>query len=223
MAGTSVKVRDSNSLRALCNIQNPGVVCMRDRVEWLSSDIADEECAIDGYKCVRLDRNRHGGGVVIYVHDSLEVHVLLRAPIDLEFVLVSVGNVHCKIFIGLLEFPCIWSGLLAASLAEQVNESYGVMRMLTFRKHADWLMRQIGIGCMTCLMLMSPGMNGRKRSWPLWTNASLRQVFPLDVISHGWQQISGALWGSEISLIAKLKGLGWEGIWTNTKQREIWL
>ena len=62
---------------------------MRDRV-MASSDIADEECAIDRYKCVRLDRNRHGGGVVIYVRDSLEVHVLLRAPIDLEFVLVAI-------------------------------------------------------------------------------------------------------------------------------------
>ena len=33
----------------------------------MDATIADHEIHIDGYKIVRLDRNRHGGGVCIYI------------------------------------------------------------------------------------------------------------------------------------------------------------
>jgi len=34
---------------------------------WLSPDIKDNELSIDGYRIFRLDRNRHGGGVVLVI------------------------------------------------------------------------------------------------------------------------------------------------------------
>ena len=38
----------------------------------------------------RLDRNRHGGGIVIYVHNAISVGVLLSGPNELEFLAVSL-------------------------------------------------------------------------------------------------------------------------------------
>ena len=34
---------------------------------WLSGDISDDEISLSGYSIVRLDRNRHGGGILIYI------------------------------------------------------------------------------------------------------------------------------------------------------------
>ena len=34
---------------------------------WLGADIEDNGLLIDDYKIVRLDRNRHGGGVALYI------------------------------------------------------------------------------------------------------------------------------------------------------------
>ena len=56
-------LRAETLVRALC------IMCIVE--SWLSEDIMDSEIAIDGYQLVRLDRNRHGGGVLAYIHNSL--------------------------------------------------------------------------------------------------------------------------------------------------------
>ena len=40
-------------------------------IRWLDDSIRDEEICIDGYKCIRLDRNRHGGGIIIFAQESI--------------------------------------------------------------------------------------------------------------------------------------------------------
>ena len=50
---------------------------------WLSGDISDDEIAVSGYSIVRLDRNRHGGGILIYIRSSLSFHVTVSGPFDL--------------------------------------------------------------------------------------------------------------------------------------------
>ena len=42
----------------------------------LDANIHDNEIKIDGYVSYRLDRNRHGGGVLFYVNEQLESHLL---------------------------------------------------------------------------------------------------------------------------------------------------
>ena len=42
----------------------------------------------------RLDRNRHGGGIVMYVHSSIMVNTLLLSPSSLEFMLVCLLTPH---------------------------------------------------------------------------------------------------------------------------------
>ena len=39
---------------------------------WLDETVLNAELNIDGYSMIRMDRNRHGGGVMFYVSDSLQ-------------------------------------------------------------------------------------------------------------------------------------------------------
>ena len=52
----------------------PDIICIVET--WLCGDILDSEIALHGYLVHRADRNRHGGGVLIYTKDSFVCNVL---------------------------------------------------------------------------------------------------------------------------------------------------
>ena len=56
----------------------PDVICIVE--SWLSDEISDNELAIDNYQILRLNRNRHGGGAVMYIHSSLSYQVCQLEP-----------------------------------------------------------------------------------------------------------------------------------------------
>lgn len=39
---------------------------------WLDSSVDDGEVAIEGYTVIRRDRNRHGGGVPVYIPTDMK-------------------------------------------------------------------------------------------------------------------------------------------------------
>ena len=47
--------------------------------------ISDLKISIKDFQLVRLDRNRHGGGVLVYVHSSLNWDVLLNINWDVKW------------------------------------------------------------------------------------------------------------------------------------------
>lgn len=55
----------------------------------MCEDIADKELAIDTYHLVRLDRNRHGGGIVMYIKNNLSFYVIKSVP-ELEFCTINI-------------------------------------------------------------------------------------------------------------------------------------
>ena len=79
-----------DELVILCEIHKPGIVCIVE--SWLSEDIEDSELKIPDYQVLRLDRNRHGGGILIFVHNSLTYNVISKGPSNLELMLISVGQ-----------------------------------------------------------------------------------------------------------------------------------
>ena len=94
-----------DKLRALIGTQNPHIVCIVET--WLSNDISDNEISLEGFQVLRLDRNRHGGGMLIFVHDSLVSKVVVAGPSSFELLIISVSN-HvstCKHHVGLLYHP----------------------------------------------------------------------------------------------------------------------
>ena len=51
---------------------------------WLSSDISDSELSLPNFQSFRLDRSRHGGGILVYVKSSLSASVIpTSSPIEL--------------------------------------------------------------------------------------------------------------------------------------------
>jgi len=59
---------------------------------WLSTEISDNELLICNYQLTRLDRNRHGGGILIYVNTSLVFNVWFEGPLGLELLVISVNS-----------------------------------------------------------------------------------------------------------------------------------
>ena len=57
-----------DDLCAVIAALNPDIVCIVE--SWLCSDISVSEISVPGYQIIRLDRNRHGGGVLFYLKMS---------------------------------------------------------------------------------------------------------------------------------------------------------
>ena len=97
-----------DELRALVDLQQPHIVSIVE--SWLSGEISDNEIHLQGYQVLRLDRNRHGGGLLVFVHESLVPKVIMAGPSNLELLIFSVTN-HtntCKHHVGLLSSTLKW-------------------------------------------------------------------------------------------------------------------
>ena len=77
-----------DELRALCLTHKPSVVCIVE--SWLDDSITNNELCIENYVIIRADRNRHGGGVLIYVLDNLSFNVIFPGSPNLELIIFSV-------------------------------------------------------------------------------------------------------------------------------------
>ena len=59
---------------------------------WLDDSVFDNELTISNYCLVRLDRNRHGGGVLLYIRDDLSYNVIFMGPENLELLGITLYN-----------------------------------------------------------------------------------------------------------------------------------
>jgi hypothetical protein len=83
----SVKIDELHS--TLCIDNKFDVICVSEI--WLDKTIPDSDVALHDYQLYRNDRNRHGGGVAIYAHNSLPVRHLVDFLIaDVEIVCIEV-------------------------------------------------------------------------------------------------------------------------------------
>ncbi len=60
------------------------------------------EICIPNYELVRLDRNRHGGGVAIYVASHLPLSVVSSGSYCLEFLAISVKTPYGQFVVAVL-------------------------------------------------------------------------------------------------------------------------
>jgi len=63
---------------------------------WLKKTVSDNAIDIDGYTVYRTDRPNRGGGVAIYVKDSLEVTVLLSESVVKKYELLALNLIVSK-------------------------------------------------------------------------------------------------------------------------------
>ena len=83
-----------DNFRTDCMIEKPHIVCLSET--WLCPDIKDEEIYVNGYEIIRLDRNRSGGGVAIYIGSNLSYKVIFMDS-EIECMCVSVNQSQCSL------------------------------------------------------------------------------------------------------------------------------
>ena len=69
-------------------IYHPHIICIVET--WLGNEITSSEIEIQGYQLYRRDRNRQGGGILIYVAEYLLVSVFPDPSPQLELLALSV-------------------------------------------------------------------------------------------------------------------------------------
>ena len=76
-----------DQLRSLCFLEHFDVVEVCET--WLSANILDCEISTDGYNLIRKGRNRHGGGVLLYINCAIPYRPLQLPFPELELVLAE--------------------------------------------------------------------------------------------------------------------------------------
>ena len=80
---------------------DPDIICIVET--WLEENIDDKEISIPRYHSNWLDRNRHGGGVLLYVKNLYQYTVLPKPNGALELLSVVIQhNIISPEFV----FPC---------------------------------------------------------------------------------------------------------------------
>ena len=80
-----------DELTLLASVHNPDIICIVEI--WLEGNVDDTEISIPGYRSIRLDRNRHGGDVLLCVKNLYHNHALPK-PNTSDLELVSVVIQH---------------------------------------------------------------------------------------------------------------------------------
>ena len=75
-------------MKASFLLYKPSIICIVET--WLDSDILDSEICFPNYELIRLDKERHGGGVAIYISAHLPFRVIFFGPLSLGFLAISV-------------------------------------------------------------------------------------------------------------------------------------
>ena len=89
-------------LRLLISSHSPNVVAITET--WLDSTISNSELFIPGYQLVRRDRDRHGGGVGLYIRDNLSFSLLFSHP-SAELLIVELNLRHSSMLCGVFYRP----------------------------------------------------------------------------------------------------------------------
>ena len=76
-----------DELSTNCSLYCPDIVCITETL--LNADVRDSEVNIPNYQLVRLDQDRHGGGIVFYIANHLSYSVVCSGPNNLELLAIS--------------------------------------------------------------------------------------------------------------------------------------
>ena len=91
-----------DNLRAVADSQNPDILVLTET--WLDATIKDHEIFIPNYSITRRDRSRHGGGLIMYIRDSIPILSMVRHP-NIELILTRIQLRQGVLMVGLLYRP----------------------------------------------------------------------------------------------------------------------
>jgi exonuclease III len=74
------------------------VVCVNET--WLDNSVNNHEIDLDGYDLIRKDRNRHGGGVAMFIRNTINYKIRSDImPENLETITVEITKPKAKPFL----------------------------------------------------------------------------------------------------------------------------
>lgn len=77
-----------DEVKLICLSSSCHIFCLAET--WLSNDIPDSELSVPGYTLFRHDRNRHGGGVAIYISSLLTASLFIPTSPDIELLMIKI-------------------------------------------------------------------------------------------------------------------------------------
>ena len=92
-----------DDLKLLCLSHSPDIICITET--WLSPVILNSEINFPGYALLRLDRDRHGGGVAMMISSSLSPSLVSLPSNSTELLLSSITHRKHRLFIGTFYRP----------------------------------------------------------------------------------------------------------------------
>ena len=87
-----------DELHIFVDSEKPHIICINETK--LDDSIDDSLVDIDGYAIIRKDRNKHGGGVALYIHQNINFE--LKGELmcgEIESISVQIKNDKFKPFI----------------------------------------------------------------------------------------------------------------------------
>lgn len=91
-----------DELRVMVEDSHPDVVCVTE--SWLCCEISNDELALPNYQLFRRDRDRHGGGVLIYVRGSIQVQYPSQCA-DLELLTLLLYKDNFRVCLSVFYRP----------------------------------------------------------------------------------------------------------------------
>ena len=79
-----------DELRLFCDKFKPHVLSLNET--WLDDSFSDVELSLPGYQLMRRDRDRHGGGIAVYIADNLSLNRLDTPADNIEALCLSYHN-----------------------------------------------------------------------------------------------------------------------------------
>ena len=77
-----------DELQFECANRRPDIVCIVE--SWIDNSVTNGELLLSAYQLYRRDRNRHGGGILIYVNISFSCELVLDSTsYDIELLSFS--------------------------------------------------------------------------------------------------------------------------------------
>ena len=81
------------------------VVCVNET--WLDNSVNNHEIDLDGYDLIRKDRNRHGGGVAMFIRNTINYKIRSDImPENLETITVEITKPKAKPFVQASKYAC---------------------------------------------------------------------------------------------------------------------
>ena len=105
---------------------------------FLDGNVADNEICIEGYTTVKKNRNRHGGGVILYIKEGIQYNEITNlAGSEVESVWANIQCDKQQLALGIMYRPPSSNHAYLKSIVYSYNENVMLMGDLNYDYKLD--------------------------------------------------------------------------------------